>query len=362
MEIVSGRGVNGAIIHVLLLVEELVRRGHRVTLVCLPGSWLEQQVRRRSLPVELVLSDLHRWPIDELQRIAKIIRQEQMDLVHTHMSRAHFFGILLRWFAGVPSVAYAQANHFQLHWMFNDSVIADSNATLRYHRRWNFVRPSRSETIYLFVAREHLAEMPAAARAEARRQLGLDEESPLLGVVGSVVPRKGIHVAVAAMPQILAAAPQTRLAVIGTLGYAEYVDDLKATAARLGVAERILWLGHRDDVREIMPAMDVYVQPSLAEPLGLAILEAMAVGLPVVASRVGGIPETVVHGQTGILVPPRESGALADGIVTLLKDPALRSAMGRAGRQRVLREFSPDSHLARVEAVFARVIQRRRAA
>jgi glycosyltransferase involved in cell wall biosynthesis len=362
MEIVSGRHVNGAVIHCLLLMEELLGRGHRVILVCLSPSWIEDEVLRRSLPVDVVPSNLHRWPLGELRRIAGIIRREQVDVVHTHMSRAHFFGILLRWLGGVPSVATAQATHLQLHWMFNDRVIANSDATLRYHRRWNLVRPERSETIRLFIDRKHLAAVPADARRRARWRLGLDGDVPLLGLAGNVQPRKGIHVAVAAMPRILAAVPAARLVIVGALRHVDYLPQVRAEAERLGVASQILWLGHRDDVRELLPALDVYLQPSLAEPLGLAIIEAMAVGLPVVASDVGGIPEVVVHGETGILVPPGDSAALADASIALLQDPAARRAMGRAGRQRVLREFAPEGQVARIESVLARVARPRKAA
>jgi glycosyltransferase involved in cell wall biosynthesis len=360
MEIISGRSVNGAVIHCLMLSEELVRRGHRVLLVCKPDAWLGREVLRRGLPVEVIASDLHRWPPDELRRVARIVEQERVDVVHTHMSRAHFFGILLRWLGGVPSVATAHSNHFQLHWMFNDSVIAGSEATLRYQRRRNFVRAGRSETIHLFIDRCRLAAAPPDARRRARQRLGLADDVPLLGLVGNVTLRKGIHVAVAAMPRILASVPQARLAVVGHLRYLDYVQQVQATAQRLGVASHILWLGYRDDVQELLPALDVYVQPSLVEPLGLGILEAMAAELPVVASRVGGIPEIVVPGRTGILVPPAESEALADWVVGLLVgDPLQRQALGRAGRQRVLEEFAPDSQMARIESVFARVARLR---
>jgi glycosyltransferase involved in cell wall biosynthesis len=310
----------------------------------------------------MVPSDLHRWPVDELRRVAGIIRQEQVELVHTHMSRANFFGILLRWMCRVPAVATAHANHFQLHWMFNDSVIANSDATLRYQRRRNFVRPSRSETIRMFVGRTQIAARPTEARRRARELLGLDDTVPLAGLVGNVGPRKGIHVAVAAMPHILALVPAARLAVVGNLRHVEYVERVQAEARRLGVDDAILWLDHRDDVPELLPAFDVYVQPSLVEPLGLSILEAMAAGLPVVASQVGGIPEIVVPGETGILVPPSSAEALADGVAALLDAPNLRAVMGQAGRTRVLSDFSPDEQVDRIESVFTRVARPRRAA
>ena len=362
MEIISGHGINGAITHGLWLIEELVQRRHRVLLVCPPGSWVEQEVARRLPEVPIVPSDLHRWPFDELRRISEIVRDESVDVVHTHMSRANFFGILLRWFGGTASVATAHSNHFQLHWMFNDLVIANSEATRRYQHRHNFVRSSRIETIRTFIDRRQMVQAPAGCRERTRERLGLDPSQPLLGIVGNVRPRKGVEYAVRAMPEILAAAPNTRLAIVGSQKLSGHVDRLKSVAQQLGVAPQILWLGQCADVCEILQALDVYVQPSLEEPLGLSILEAMAFGLPVVASRVGGIPEVVVPGHTGLLVPPADPGALADAIVAMVNDPVGRQQFGQAGRQRVHEEFSPDHLVPRIEAAFARAVRARRAA
>ena len=162
MEIISGTRVNGAILHCLLLSRELARRGNTVTLVCLPGAWIGEQAAGEG--IEVVHSDLHRWPMDELRRIGRVVRQRKIDVIHTHISRANFFGILLRWFGGVPSVATAHSRHIQLHWMFNDRVIAVSEATRRYQRWHNFVRAGRIETIYNFIDHGRLASVPADAR------------------------------------------------------------------------------------------------------------------------------------------------------------------------------------------------------
>ena len=361
MEICSGTLVNGAIVHCLLLSRELARRGHRVILVCHPQSWIRRQLAGE--PVEVVCSDLRRWPPDELQRIAGILHDRRIDVIHTHMSRAHFFGVLLRFLTGVPCVAAAQHQHIQLHWMFNNYVIACSDATRRYHRWHNLVRPAQIETIRNFIDYRRMAEVTDDARASLRASLALDDDSLLIGVVGDVVPRKGLVHLVGALPKILRAVPEAWLLVSGARHKApHYVAGIGALAERLGVASRIIWLGHREDVDQIMAAMDVCVLPSLAEPLGMVTLEAMAAGRPVVGSRVGGIPECIVDGETGILVPPADSHALAEAVISLLQDPARRRTLGEAGRKRVQERFSPEVQTRCVEAVFSRVTQRRKAA
>ena len=101
MEVIPGTRVNGAILHCLLLSRELARRGHRVTLVCRPDAWIASQATEQG--IEVVPSDLHRWPTDELRRLARFVRQQQIDVIHTHTSRANFFGVLLRWLAVRPA-------------------------------------------------------------------------------------------------------------------------------------------------------------------------------------------------------------------------------------------------------------------
>ena len=117
MEICSGVNVNGAIITCLETIKALVERGHDITLVCRPNAWIGDQFE--SDEVDVVYSDLSRWPATQLKRVAGIVREKQIDVVHTHMSRAHFFGVLLRHLFKVPCVATANNRYLQLHWMFN---------------------------------------------------------------------------------------------------------------------------------------------------------------------------------------------------------------------------------------------------
>lgn len=359
MEMISGTTVNGAMNHCLLLTRELVRRGHEVTLVCRPTAWIAKQVA--SEPVEVIASDLHRWPPDELRRVSAIIRERGIDLVHTHMSRAHFFGVLLRWFCHVPTVATAHSRLIQLHWMFNDLVIAVSEATRHYHQTRNLVWPSRLVTIHNFIDDRRIAAVPSDSRARMRASLGFDDASLVVGAIGNVIPRKGHLYLVRALPEILEAVPQTRLLVVGGKQDARYVEQVEATAAELGVADRILWTGHREDVPELMTAMDVCVLASLEESLPLVLLEAMAAGLPVVSTAVGGVAECVLDGQTGRLVPPANSHALAKALLELLADPARRQQFGEAGSRRARESFSPESQATAIERAFAQVVERRAA-
>ena len=355
MEIVSGVQVNGAMGHCALLSRELARRGHEVTLLCLPGSWITEQLAGD--PVEVAYSDLRRFPPGELLRVSADIHRRRIEVVHTHMSRAHFFGVLLRWFAGVPSVATAHAQNFQPHWMFNDRVIAVSEATRLFHCRFNLVRPNRIETIHNFAPLDSAAPDSAAGKRQARASLGAGDDDLLVGIVGTVIPIKGQLHLIRALPRVLAAGGDVRLAIVGEERVPEYSELLRKEAKRLGVAGRIVWAGHRADVPAVMSALDVCVMASLKENLPMVVLEAMAAGVPVVATAVGGIPECVAPGETGLLVRPGDSDSLAQALIELLGDSVRRRALGLAGRRRVRDHFSVDKQVSLIEAALERVIR-----
>src|SRR6266851_2975574 len=137
VEIVSGHTLNGAMKHAFTLATALSRRGHDITVVCRDGSWIAREAALADLNVHS--SDLHRWPPEELRRIATVVSDCAADLVHTHMSRAHFFGVLLKTMVETPIVATAHSRRIQVHWRFNDRTIAVSDAVRRFHCRWNFV-------------------------------------------------------------------------------------------------------------------------------------------------------------------------------------------------------------------------------
>jgi glycosyltransferase involved in cell wall biosynthesis len=363
MEIISGATTNGAIIHCLLLARELVRRGNQVTLVCRPGAWIGEQLEADG--VEVIHSHLNRWPLGELRRIAGVCRSREIDVIHTHMSRAHFFGVLLRWFSRVPCVATAHNRLIQPFWMFNDRVIANSDATRRFHRRFNLVGARRIDTVHCFVDYERFAAVPDSVGHDVRAELGLTEDQLLIGQIGQVCPRKGLLFTVRALPKVIAQFPHARLVIVGAYDhpkYLKYVAQVRRESKRLDVAGHMLWTGPRDDVPEILTALDLFVQPSLEEAQGIAALEAMVRRVPVLATRVGGVREMVQHGETGWLVPPADPDALATGISKLVTDPALRGRLVARGHEMVKNRFSPASQVPHVEAVFAAAASGRKAA
>ena len=182
-----------------------------------------------------------------------------------------------------------------------------------------------------------------------REEYGLPPEGPIVGVVARLEPEKGHPTLIEAWPQVLAAFPDASLLIIGEGSRCEALGE---QAHALGLAKSVIFTGRRDDVPAVTKSLDVAVLPSYREAQGLTILEAMALSRQVVASNVGGIPEMIEDGKTGLLVPPHDAGALADAILRLLTDHPLADTLGRAGHDLVHERFCVELMARTVETIY----------
>jgi glycosyltransferase involved in cell wall biosynthesis len=194
----------------------------------------------------------------------------------------------------------------------------------------------------------------AMGKPEARARLGLPVGSRVIGCVARLTALKGIDHLLVAHRRLLDDWPDVHCVVAGD---GELRHDLAALARSLGTHTRVLFAGYRHDVADVLPAFDVFVFPTLREAMGIALVEAMAAGLPVVATRVGGIPD-VLTPETGLLVNPSDPIALADAAARFLSDPAMSRRMGEAGRQRAAEEFSDRKMALRTLQVYRSVMSR----
>jgi glycosyltransferase involved in cell wall biosynthesis len=182
-----------------------------------------------------------------------------------------------------------------------------------------------------------------------REEYGMEPGAQIVGVVARLEPEKGHATLIDAWPLVLRSCPSAWLLVVGEGSLA---DALAAQAASLGVAHRVIFTGRREDVPAVTAALDVAVLPSYREAQGLSVLEAMALSRPVVASNVGGIPEMIEDGVTGLLVPPRDPVALAAAISRLLADHSLADMIGRAGHDLVHRRFCLEQMIGAIEDLY----------
>lgn len=198
-------------------------------------------------------------------------------------------------------------------------------------------------------------------RAACRAALGITEATPLLGVVGQITPWKGQIDAIVALAELRAELPETELVIVGSAKFVAagtrydnitYERELRETAARLGLTDAVHFLGERDDVPAVMVALDVLLLPSWAEPFGRVCVEAMAMGVAVIATAVGGTREIITDGVDGLLVEPRRPELWAGAAHALLSDPERRAPIAEAGRVRARSQFTPERHAARMYDVY----------
>lgn len=308
-------------------------------------------------PVRSLNLDLRRTPFFAIvSRVRRLLREERPDILHTHLYHPNLYGRLAALGLGLKGVVASVHNVYRkpkMHrrlWNFllsrvTDRVVAVSREVMEDVRRFDGVPRSR---LCLLPNGISLAALEVAeTREQARERLAVS--GFCLGTVGRLAEQKGQAHLLEAMQAVLREMDEATLLVAGD-GPARQALEQQAQAAHLN--GRVRFLGTRRDVALIYRALDVFVLPSLWEGLPLVLLEAMGAGLPVVATRVGGVPEVITQGENGLLVDPGDSRGLAQAILRLYREPALRSSLAAAGRETVARHYSQEAMLNRLEDLY----------
>ena len=358
-------------------IEALERAGYASTLAVGPeseGPSLEDARRRGCRLVDVPTLGREVRPAHDVAAVLALVRlfaRTRPDIVHTHTSKAGFVGRLAARLARVPIVIHQPHGHiFYGYWgrartalfvalerlaaRWSDTLIALTPREVDEHlerriglaAQWQVV-PSGVPTAFL--------RSVAPARAAARARLGLPRDAFVVAGVGRLVPIKGFDVLVDALPAVAALVPSTRVLLIGD---GEEREALEARAERLGVSERLRITGVVDDVIALLAAADVLAAPSRNEGMGRVLVEAMAIGVPVVGTTVGGIPDVILDGECGLLVPPGDTAALGEALAELGMDVALRVKLGAGARPRA-EAFSTGVAAAAMGAIYDGLVHAR---
>ncbi len=336
---------------ILLTAPRLQRLGFEVSVACLKG-WgpVGEELEARGVRA-VALGAAGPCDVRAVGRLLSLIRRERIQILHAHLFLANLTARLIGRLAGVP-IVISTHHDTDLEMGFlarlaesatasmSDTVLACSEAVRRYAIRTYGLRPGQVRTLRNAIPAAEEAAGHAARRDRVRRELGAANGERLVGTVGRLVePKKGIPIFLAAARRMADRLPGVRFVIVGD-GPAR--ERLEALATKEGMGHRTLFAGERRDVPDVMRALDLLVQPSNWEGFGLTVLEAMAAGRPVVATRVGGVPEVVLEGRTGLLVPPADPDALAAACLEILTDPERAARLGEAGRRRAREEFCID--------------------
>jgi glycosyltransferase involved in cell wall biosynthesis len=293
--------------------------------------------------------------------LASLFRRERPALVYlANGFRANMDGVIAARLSGIPVVCHEKGfehvgplERVTARWI--DACICMTDEIADYCRTHG-LRPRRLLTIYDGI---DTTEFAPGGGAAVRREFGIPADVPLVGIVGHIQEWKGQHLVAEAVAEARRRFPDLQCLVVGGVHRrgVEYAAQLQDRIARPDLAGHVILAGARNDVPACLDATDVVIHASVvAEPFGRVMIEAMALGKPVIAPREGGPLVIVVDGETGLLVPPRDPHTLAEALVTLVGNPARREAMGRAGRKRVDEVFDIRHHVQKIEALFDAVL------
>ena len=353
--VVDSLDVGGAERHVADLALALGHGGHGPEVACSVAGPFSARLDGAGVPVRPLVGRLvkRRASAAYAHRLRRLVRGGRFDLVHAHVYASTVAAAVATLGAGIPLVV---TEHTEASWQGPGArllngwvcrrarrVIAVSEAIRRRAIERDRVPPEQVTVVLNSVA-------PAAAPYHSPPDIpdGL-RGRPLVGVVARHQPEKGVQTFLKAAARVALRFPEVRFLVVGD---GPLRGELEFLAERVGLSERVYFLGFRSDAASIMRSLDVLVVPSRTEGSPLVTLEAMAAGVPVVASAVGGIPDQIRHESEGLLVPSGDPVALSDALLRLLGDPGFGRALGEAGRLRAATEFGYATMLRRIEAVY----------
>ncbi|QLE41571.1 glycosyltransferase family 4 protein [Nostoc sp. C052] len=340
-----------------MMLWDLVQQGRNAgvewLVIFLENGPMVEQVKSLGIDARVVesgrLRQIHRF-IGAVLRIAAIARRERADIIVNWMWITHISGGLAAMLAGLPAVWYQLEVPSDKTWLVRIATLIPARAIITLSQDGKQAQaeiwPHRpTPLVYPGVALDRFEPNALPTPEEARRKLGLPLHGPLIGIVGRLQRWKGMHVLVQAMPKILQKYPDAHCVVVGGKHDLEpdYEDFLKAEITALGLKDQVIMAGLQRNIPEWVQAMDVFVHASNKEPFGIVIIEAMALGKPVIAGDAGGPTEIITDGMNGLLTPYGDADKLAIAILRYLDEQEFAQSAGIAARQRAL-DFSTQNY------------------
>ncbi|MFB3881416.1 MAG: glycosyltransferase [Armatimonadota bacterium] len=372
--VLGGQERGGIMTHVLSLARQLDPARFALRSVVFRRG-LETQLSEAGIATELI-PKRGRSDATFLLRLAQHLRQMRPAIVHTHSVTSNLYGRVAARLARVPVVITTAHGFVGDILRQNPSVprlaagplaLLDLKMSRLSDRLITVSESIAADLVARGVRREKVIAIPNGvevsrfrlgleARAAMRKALGVAPTEPLIGTVGSLIPLRNHALFLSAARRVLAEVPQARFAVVGDGSEGPRLREL---AKELGIADRVIFTGERRDVPEVLSAFDIFALSCDTEGFGLAALEAMAAGLPIVATRVGALPELIEGEVSGVLVPPGDAPALADALLRLLRESETARRLGQAARARAEASYSVERTAQQLSELYLEVLERR---
>jgi len=343
-------GPGGAETVLLNIAKGIDKSRFNSTAVLHESDWLHEQLLSNGVETEIIPSR-HSWDIFFLMKFIGYCRRHKIDLIHSHLFGANLYSCLAGAVLRLPVVATFHNELFfrgrlEKFMTIKSALIRKFASRMVFVAEFmkkdylNYMRLSgdRMLTVYNGIdLKEYNGETDKSA---LKKELGIEEGDPIVGHVANFRAPKGHNYLIEAASRVCQSIPGARFLLIGHPGDGTIKKEIEGKIAGLGLEENVQILGFRKDVSRMLRLMDIFVLSSTSEGLPLSVIEAMASSKPVVVTNVGGLPEIVVPDRTGYLVEAKDAGALAEKIIILLEDEALRKQMGEAGRKLVEEKYS----------------------
>lgn len=360
LHLITTMPIGGAESLILTTLQLLDPQRFTSVLCCIqePGSLGEEAIKKGYRVVSLGCMKDKGFDRQAVRDITEVIRTENIDIVHCHLYHAGLYGRLAAKITGRP-VIFTVHNVYSnpkihrrlINWWLGRSterIIAVSQSVARDVERYDWIKSPKLLVIPNGIDISPFADLPA--RAVAKQRLGFPEDALVLGCVGRLEPQKGHRYLLEALSAILVETGDCpHLFIVGDGGER---DRLQSLVSQWGLSQRVHLLGARRDIPDLLAAFDVFVLPSLWEGLPLAMLEAMAASLPVIATDVGGIGEVIPNQESGLILPPASSSALKVAIQQLASNSSLRASLGAAAKMRVEQRYSAAAMLGALEDIY----------
>jgi len=380
LRIIARLNIGGPAIHTILLTAGLNDQLFESTLVTgvegrYEGNMLDLAAAKGVKPI--IIPQLRRnvdplGGLITLFKLYRLMRRERPHIVHTHTATAGLLGRLAARLAGVPVIVHTFHGHVLrgyfgpilsegLVWMerflahLSDRIVTVSEGQRRELAGYGVAPLEKITVVPLGFELEALLACESH-RGELRRELGLADDSKLAGIVARLVPIKNHRLFLQAAQTVAEAVPQARFLVVGD---GELREELEAYSRDLGLDGRVLFTGWRRDLACLYADLDVVALTSINEGTPVSLIEALAAGVPVVTTAVGGVPDVVVDGETGYLVEAGDVKGMAAAIIELLRNPERAKEVGMAGREAVYPRFAAQTLIANVEGLYAELLRQR---
>jgi glycosyltransferase involved in cell wall biosynthesis len=351
----SSMGWGGQENRSLLESEELVKRGHKAIILCQPKSGLAKRAQKSGIRIALVRMRTSFDPV-AINLVRGLLRKEKINIINTHSSRDSWIATIGAWLSGRKHIV-VRTRHLAIgikksltYTLLPDKIVTVSEYVRRLFMDQG-IQPDKVITIPSGI--DLMKFDPSKTDNTLREEIGINQADPLVVMVAILRFNKGHYYFVNAAKKVIEDFPDTKFLIVGD---GPQRKNIERYVNELDLRNNVLMLGLRDDIPRILASADIYVMPSLREGMGQSTMEAMAMGVPVIVSNVGGLPELVIDNQTGIVVPPKDVSSLAKAMITMLSDKEKSRRLAEAARQSIRDKYSIERTIDKTLELYAALL------